>query len=135
MSMAPIVGCPGTNGDTACVVLDSTVCAMRVPLKPNRPWQCRRRQHAPVFGGQELVPRHERARKLRILRRQRLLGIVQRIADEQLRAGGRHGVEAALKEVLIESLVEPESVLGEAAAERWSVGERELQQVGQDAMD
>ena len=36
MSMAPIVGRPGTNGVTACVVFDSTVCAMCVRLKPNR---------------------------------------------------------------------------------------------------
>ncbi len=41
---------------------------------------------SPVLPGEELIARHEGARKLRIVGRQELLGIVECVAGEELAA-------------------------------------------------
>ncbi len=71
-----------------------------------------------VFAGEELVARHEEARELRVVGRQELIRIVERVAREELMAGAGVVVDAALREVLVQRLAELEGVDRGAVAER-----------------
>ena len=59
---------------------------------------------------EELIPRQERARELRIVGRQPLIRVVERVAREQMVRGAGVVIEAALHEVLIDRLIEIEGV-------------------------
>ena len=63
--------------------------------------------------------------KLRIVGRQELIGVVERVAGEQLVAAAEAVVDPALREVLVEPLIERERVAGEALPERRPVGARD----------
>ena len=67
--------------------------------------------------------------------RQPLIGVVERVAREELRAVRQHGVDARLEEVLIEPLIERERVAGQPAAEVLAVGARELVEIRPHAPD
>ena len=87
-----------------------------------------RRHHVTVLAG-ELIARHEVARELRVVGRQILFGVIQRVAREDLAARGRVVVDASLAEVLIERLVELEGVERGAIAEGAPVGARILREI------
>ena len=68
-----------------------------------------RRERLPVFTGEELVLRQERAWKLRIVGRQELIRVVERVAREELLAVREVVIDAALQIVLIGRLTEREA--------------------------
>ncbi len=109
-------------------VLPDACAADAEPHRVERPV----RKHLPVFTRDELVAREELARELRIVRRQELRGVVDRVTAEELARGRRVVVDAPLHEMLIQPLIEGEVELGEALTERCAVGARELTQVGLD---
>ncbi len=84
------------------------------------------REHFAVLDSRELIPRHERARELRVVSGQRLIRVVERIAREELRAWSGHRVEARLHESLIEHLRERKGVLCQPAAEILPIRVREF---------
>ncbi len=75
------------------------------------------------------MARDEGARKLRKVGRQPLIGVVERVADEELRAARPHGVDPRLEEVLIQPLIERKRVARQSAAEVLAVGARKLVEV------
>ncbi len=79
--------------------------------------------------GEELVARQERPGELRVVGRQPLLGIVQRVAGEELVPRAVVVVDAPLAELLPELLVVPEGEGRKAAADGGAVGLRERVQI------
>ena len=67
--------------------------------------------------------------KLRIVGRQELVGVVEGVAREELVAAAEVVVEAPLREVLVEALIERERVAGEPLPERRPVGAGILREV------
>src|SRR5215212_490960 len=75
----------------------------------------RGRERLAVLAREELVARKEGARELREVGRQKLVGVVESVAREELVARAAVVVQAALQEVLSQPLVEAEGVRGEVA--------------------
>ena len=88
--------------------------------------QRRGREDLAMLAGEELVAREELARKLRIIGRQELIGVVEGVAREDLPVRPGVEIDPALHEMLVERLREREVVDREPLPEQWSVGAREL---------
>ena len=129
MSMSPMLSRPWHERPAAAVeVLAWTFWPMRVRLKPSATvfsvfgestWR-----YSPV---KNWLRERKFARELRIVGRQELVGVVERVAREELVAGAEVVVDAALHEVLVERLIERERVGRRApgrATARWRAGTR-----------
>ena len=79
---------------------------------------------------EKLVPRNERARKLREIRRQPLVRVIERVSREERIVRREIVVYPRLKEVLDEFLREAEVEGRQPASEVRSIGQRKLVQVG-----
>ena len=104
MSMSPMSSRPGTKGvqvlrDVRLDVLPDARAAEAEAEGVER----RGRERLPVLGGEELVAREERARELREVGRQHLVGVVEGVAREELVALAAVVVDAPLKEVLVDA--------------------------------
>ena len=82
-----------------------------------------------VLAGQELIGGNEGPGKLGKVGGQPLIGVVERVADEELRAARPHGVDPGLEEVLIQPLIERKRVACQSAAEVLAVGDGKLVEV------
>ena len=114
--MLPMNARPGTNGGSVRVGLDVLADARAAVADAIGAEQVRR-VGLLALAGEELVARDERARELRVVGRQPLIGVVERVAREELAARRQVVVDAALEEMLVEALVELEAVERRAVAE------------------
>ena len=90
MSMSPMLSRVATNDRQRLRGVGLDVLADPRPAEADAADADRVRRHdAAVFGREELIARDEVARELRIVRGQELVGIVERVAGEELRAGRR----------------------------------------------